>query len=142
MTVSHARNRWHPVDAVRERVPPSVRHDRSCGSLVLAFGQVARIRTRAHAEPRQRFRPPGPVPGFVRSPARITRRSRAGRPRRALERRPVEIRPDRETFDALQEVDAAKWRREVIEHEELFIDLHDHLPSEMVYERELLICRL
>ena len=34
------------------------------------------------------------------------------------------------------------WRREVIEHEELFIDLHDHLPKEMVYERELLICRL
>ena len=27
-------------------------------------------------------------------------------------------------------------------HEELFIDLHDHLPPEMVYERELLICRL
>ena len=27
-------------------------------------------------------------------------------------------------------------------HEELFLDLHDHLPQEMVYERELLICRL
>jgi hypothetical protein len=25
---------------------------------------------------------------------------------------------------------------------ELFISLHDHLPPEMVYERELLICRL
>ncbi|MEO8481570.1 MAG: phosphoenolpyruvate carboxykinase (GTP) [Acidobacteriota bacterium] len=48
----------------------------------------------------------------------------------------------RETFDVLQDVDPAKWRREVIEHEELFIDLHDHLPPEMVYERELLICRL
>ncbi len=48
----------------------------------------------------------------------------------------------RETFDALQDVDRAHWRREVIEHEELFIDLHDHLPPEMVYERELLICRL
>ena len=32
--------------------------------------------------------------------------------------------------------------KEVIEHEELFIGLHDHLPKEMVYERELLICRL
>ena len=32
--------------------------------------------------------------------------------------------------------------QEVIGHEELFIDLHDHLPPEMVYERELLICRL
>jgi phosphoenolpyruvate carboxykinase (GTP) len=48
----------------------------------------------------------------------------------------------REDFDQLQSVDTVAWRREVIEHEELFIDLHAHLPSEMVYERELLICRL
>jgi phosphoenolpyruvate carboxykinase (GTP) len=46
------------------------------------------------------------------------------------------------TFDALQAFDGAAWRKEVIDHEELFIDLHDHLPSEMIYERELLICRL
>jgi len=48
----------------------------------------------------------------------------------------------REKFEQLQEVDRAQWRSEVIGHEELFIDLHDHLPPEMVYERELLICRL
>jgi phosphoenolpyruvate carboxykinase (GTP) len=48
----------------------------------------------------------------------------------------------RESFDALQAVDPAAWRREVIDHEELFIDLHDRLPPELVYERELLICRL
>jgi phosphoenolpyruvate carboxykinase (GTP) len=30
----------------------------------------------------------------------------------------------------------------VLGHEELFIDLHDRLPPEMVYERELLICRI
>jgi phosphoenolpyruvate carboxykinase (GTP) len=47
-----------------------------------------------------------------------------------------------EKFEVLQAVDPLRWRREVIEHEELFIDLHDHLPPEMVYERELLICRL
>jgi phosphoenolpyruvate carboxykinase (GTP) len=47
-----------------------------------------------------------------------------------------------EAFDALLAVDPKAWRREVIEHEELFIDLHDRLPPEMVYERELLICRL
>ena len=29
-----------------------------------------------------------------------------------------------------------------MEHEELFLLLHDHLPKEMIYERELLICRL
>lgn len=49
---------------------------------------------------------------------------------------------DRASFDALQEVDRAQWKREVIGHEELFLDLHDHLPPEMIYERELLICRL
>jgi phosphoenolpyruvate carboxykinase (GTP) len=45
-------------------------------------------------------------------------------------------------FDELQAVDPADWRREVIDHEELFIKLHDHLPPEMIYERELFICRL
>jgi phosphoenolpyruvate carboxykinase (GTP) len=48
----------------------------------------------------------------------------------------------REKFDQLQEFDRLAWRREVMDHEEMFIDLHDHLPKEMVYERELLICRL
>ena len=48
----------------------------------------------------------------------------------------------REQFDELQAVDRAQWRQEVIGQEELFIDLHDHLPPELVYERELLICRL
>ena len=48
----------------------------------------------------------------------------------------------REKFDALQTFDRSAWKHEVIDHEELFIELHDHLPKEMVYERELLICRL
>jgi len=48
----------------------------------------------------------------------------------------------KERFEELQRVDRAAWRQEVIGHEELFLDLHDHLPKEMVYERELLICRL
>ena len=48
----------------------------------------------------------------------------------------------REKFDTLQSFDRGAWRNEVLGHEELFIDLHDHLPKEMVYERELLICRL
>jgi phosphoenolpyruvate carboxykinase (GTP) len=48
----------------------------------------------------------------------------------------------RETFEILQDVDRARWRKEVIGHEELFIAVHDHLPPEMIYERELLICRL
>ncbi|MBM3796135.1 MAG: phosphoenolpyruvate carboxykinase (GTP) [Acidobacteria bacterium] len=48
----------------------------------------------------------------------------------------------KETFDALQEFDRAAWRNEVLGHEEMFIALQDHLPKEMVYERQLLICRL
>jgi phosphoenolpyruvate carboxykinase (GTP) len=48
----------------------------------------------------------------------------------------------REKFEELQAFDRAAWRTEVIGHEEMLIDLHDHLPPEMIYERELLICRL
>jgi GTP-dependent phosphoenolpyruvate carboxykinase len=39
-------------------------------------------------------------------------------------------------------IDVTAWRKEVMTHEKLFINLHDHLPPEMIYERELLICRL
>ena len=45
-------------------------------------------------------------------------------------------------FDQLQAFDRAAWRAEVLGHEEMFIDLHDRLPPETIYERELLICRL
>jgi phosphoenolpyruvate carboxykinase (GTP) len=45
-------------------------------------------------------------------------------------------------FDELQAFDRAAWRNEVLGHEELFLDLHDRLPPETIYERELLICRL
>ncbi len=49
---------------------------------------------------------------------------------------------DKERFDELQSFDRAAWQKEVIAHEELFLMLHDHLPPEMIYERELLICRM
>jgi phosphoenolpyruvate carboxykinase (GTP) len=45
-------------------------------------------------------------------------------------------------FEELERVDRVAWRQEVMGHEELFLALHDHLPPEMIYERELLICRL
>ena len=48
----------------------------------------------------------------------------------------------RERFAELEQVDREQWKAEVMGHEELFLNLHDHLPPEMVYERELLICRL
>jgi phosphoenolpyruvate carboxykinase (GTP) len=48
----------------------------------------------------------------------------------------------RETFETLTTVDRVAWRAEILGHEELFVDLHAHLPKEMIFERELLICRL
>ncbi len=48
----------------------------------------------------------------------------------------------KEEFEKLQAFDREAWREEVLGHEELFLDLHDRLPPETIYERELLICRL
>ena len=48
----------------------------------------------------------------------------------------------KDQFEALQAFDRRAWRDEIIGQEELFIDLHSTLPKEMVYERELLICRM
>ncbi len=45
-------------------------------------------------------------------------------------------------FAGLQRVDREQWKHEIMGHEELFLALHDHLPPEMIFERELLICRL
>jgi phosphoenolpyruvate carboxykinase (GTP) len=45
-------------------------------------------------------------------------------------------------FDELQALYRQAWHSEILEHEELFLNLHDRLPPEIVYERELLICRL
>jgi phosphoenolpyruvate carboxykinase (GTP) len=48
----------------------------------------------------------------------------------------------RELFNQLQHINPDAWKREVMDHEELFIALHNRLPAQLVYERELLICRL
>jgi phosphoenolpyruvate carboxykinase (GTP) len=48
----------------------------------------------------------------------------------------------RDKFEKLSTLDRQAWRAELIQHEELFLDLHAHLPKEMIFERELLICRL
>jgi phosphoenolpyruvate carboxykinase (GTP) len=47
-----------------------------------------------------------------------------------------------EKFADLQTFDRAAWHAEVLGHEEMFIEVHSHLPKELVYERELLICRM
>jgi phosphoenolpyruvate carboxykinase (GTP) len=36
---------------------------------------------------------------------------------------------------------ARAWSDELMAQEELFLSFHDHLPAEMIYERQLLIGR-
>jgi len=45
-------------------------------------------------------------------------------------------------FEELQAFDKSAWRNEVLGHEELFLDVHASLPKELMFERELLICRM
>jgi phosphoenolpyruvate carboxykinase (GTP) len=48
----------------------------------------------------------------------------------------------RERFDELQAFNREGWLKELAGHEELFLDLHERLPKEMIFERELLACRV
>jgi phosphoenolpyruvate carboxykinase (GTP) len=48
----------------------------------------------------------------------------------------------REKFDLLQKSEREAWHAEVMAHEEWLMGFRDHLPPEIIYERELLICRL
>jgi phosphoenolpyruvate carboxykinase (GTP) len=48
----------------------------------------------------------------------------------------------KEKFEELQTFDRAAWRSELLGQAEIFLDLHAHLPKELMFERELLICRM
>ena len=48
----------------------------------------------------------------------------------------------RADFDACMAFHAEEWRAEVVSQGELFLKLYDHLPKELVYQRELLSARL
>jgi len=48
----------------------------------------------------------------------------------------------REKLAAALAVDIEGWKREVLLQNEFFINLHDDLPKELLYERQLLISRL
>ena len=47
-----------------------------------------------------------------------------------------------EQFDKVMDVNPKESRQEVLSAEELYIDLYDHLPKEMVFQRELLVGRI
>ncbi len=45
-------------------------------------------------------------------------------------------------FNKVMQVSPKEFRQEVLSAEELYIDLYDHLPKEMVFQRELLVGRI
>jgi phosphoenolpyruvate carboxykinase (GTP) len=45
-------------------------------------------------------------------------------------------------FETVMKFDRAEWRAELVSQGELFIDLYDHLPKELIFQRELLAARL
>jgi phosphoenolpyruvate carboxykinase (GTP) len=47
-----------------------------------------------------------------------------------------------EQFDVLQTIDIPEWQRELLWQDELFFNLNDRLPKELVFQRELLVSRL
>jgi len=48
----------------------------------------------------------------------------------------------RQAWDEVMNVDRATWKIQALQHEELFLELSDHLPKELIFEREMLVSRL
>src|SRR6516162_2414731 len=49
---------------------------------------------------------------------------------------------DRSKLEEALRIDVEDWKKEVISQDELFIKLHNHMPMELGFQRELLISRL
>ena len=47
-----------------------------------------------------------------------------------------------EKWEELMRIDRTVWRDKTLQHEALFLTLEEHLPKEMIFQREILICRL
>ncbi|WP_018970543.1 phosphoenolpyruvate carboxykinase (GTP) [Rubritalea marina] len=45
-------------------------------------------------------------------------------------------------FDKVMAIDQNEWKHEILSQGELFINLHQHMPRELVYQRELLASRI
>jgi len=48
----------------------------------------------------------------------------------------------RETFEKLQAMNADEWKREILQQDELFMNLYQFLPKDLIFQRELLVARL
>jgi phosphoenolpyruvate carboxykinase (GTP) len=42
-------------------------------------------------------------------------------------------------FDEIMQIDPSQWTRELLLHEELFVDLYDRMPTELMSVRNLLL---
>jgi phosphoenolpyruvate carboxykinase (GTP) len=49
---------------------------------------------------------------------------------------------DEDRFDQCMAFDAGEWKAEILSQGELFLNLYDYLPKELVFQRELLAARL
>jgi len=47
-----------------------------------------------------------------------------------------------ESFDKVMAFNRSEWKAELVSQGEFFIDLYDHLPKELIFQRELLAARL
>lgn len=47
-----------------------------------------------------------------------------------------------EQWQKLMSYDTQKLKQQTMQNQELFLKLYDHLPKELIFERELLLCRL
>jgi phosphoenolpyruvate carboxykinase (GTP) len=47
-----------------------------------------------------------------------------------------------EGFNEVMAFNRSEWKAELVSQAEFFIDLYDHLPKELVFQRELLAARL
>ncbi|RYD36288.1 MAG: phosphoenolpyruvate carboxykinase (GTP), partial [Verrucomicrobiaceae bacterium] len=48
----------------------------------------------------------------------------------------------KEAYDQVMAFNRSEWKAELVSQGEFFIDLYDHLPKELVFQRELLAARL
>jgi len=48
----------------------------------------------------------------------------------------------RRKWNEVMAVDRSVWKLQTLQHEELFLQLSDHLPKELIFEREMLVSRL
>jgi phosphoenolpyruvate carboxykinase (GTP) len=49
---------------------------------------------------------------------------------------------DEAAFDRAMAFNRSEWKAELVSQGEMFIDLYDYLPKELVFQRELLAARL